>query len=208
MAFLSCSPISSRRSASEASTAALIAAIRLPSGASRGVATANASAERDSAVESQSARADFGELGEELSDLACLLGAGEVEEAVHFVVGDVGEQRLSGGAGIERATGVGTRDERQAGGFFTHKVGEDDGVPDAHPDEDSATEHLAQLGHELVIKRERGQLVRASGQDERARPEVETAVLFDEIAARKKAVGQLLDGALRRAHGSLPIRPT
>jgi hypothetical protein len=31
---------------------------------------------------------------------------------------------------------------------------------------------------------------------------VETAVLFDEIAARKKAVGQLLDGALRRAHGS------
>ena len=43
-AFFSSSPISSRRSASEASTAALIAAIRLPSGAKRGVATANASA--------------------------------------------------------------------------------------------------------------------------------------------------------------------
>ncbi len=165
------------------------------------MATANASAERDSAVESESARADLGELGEELSDLACLLGAGEIEEAVHFVVGDVGEQGLSGGTGIERATGVGARDERQAGRLFTHKVGEDDGVPDAHPDEDSATEHLAQLGDEFVIEGERGQLVCASGQDERPRPEVETAVLFDEIAAREKAVGQLLDGALRRAHG-------
>ena len=37
-----------------------------------------------------------------------------------------------------------------------------------------------------MIKGERGQLVRASGQDERARPEVETAVLFDEIAARRE----------------------
>jgi hypothetical protein len=43
---------------------------------------------------------------------------------------------------------------------------------------------------------------RARSQDERPRPEVKTAILFDEIAARKKAVGQLLDGALRRAHGS------
>ena len=53
-----------------------------------------------------------------------------------------------------------------------------------------------------MVEGERCQLVCASGQDEGARPEVETAVLFDEIAARKKAVGQLLDGALRRAHGS------
>src|ERR1700740_3852205 len=43
-AFFSCSPIASRRSASDASTAALIAAIRLPSGASSGGATARASA--------------------------------------------------------------------------------------------------------------------------------------------------------------------
>ena len=43
----------------------------------------------------------------------------------------------------KRATGVGTRDESQAGGFFTYKVGEDDRVPDAHPDEDGATENLA-----------------------------------------------------------------
>ena len=78
---------------------------------------------------------------------------------------------------------MGTCDERQAGGFFAHKVGEDDGVPDAHPDEDGATENLAQLGHEPVIQRERGQLVRARGEDERPRPEVKPAVLLDEIAA-------------------------
>src|SRR4029453_721642 len=53
-----------------------------------------------------------------------------------------------------------------------------------------------------MVEGERRKLVCASGQDERARPEVETTVLFDEIAARKKAVGQLLNGALRRAHGS------
>jgi hypothetical protein len=47
---------------------------------------------------------------------------------------------------------VGARDERQAGGILPNKVGEDDGVPDAHPDEDGATEQLGQLGHELVIK--------------------------------------------------------
>ena len=43
--------------------------------------------------------------------------------------------------------------------------------------------NLAQLGHELVIQRERGQLVRARGEDERPRPEVKPAVLLDEIAA-------------------------
>ena len=75
-----------------------------------------------------------------------------VEEAVHVVVGDVGEQGLCGGAGVERATGVGAGDERQAGGLFTHQVGEDDGVPDAHPDEDGATEDVGQLGHEAVIQ--------------------------------------------------------
>jgi hypothetical protein len=71
--------------------------------------------ERDSAVEGEPAGADLGELGEELPDLACLLRAGEVQEAVHLVVGDVGEQRLSGGAGVERAAGVGARGEHQAG---------------------------------------------------------------------------------------------
>ena len=100
---------------------------------------------------------------------------------------------------------MGAGDECQAGGFFADEVGEDDGVPDAHPNQDSAAEHLAQLGDEFMVEGERCQLVCASGQDEGARPEVETAVLFDEITARKKAVGQLLDGALRRAHGSCPF---
>ena len=102
--------MSSRRSASDASTAALIAAIRLPSAASRGVATANASP-----VEGESAGADLGELGEELSDLACLLRTRQVDEAVHLVVGDVRQQSLSGGACVERATGVGAGDESQTG---------------------------------------------------------------------------------------------
>ncbi len=87
-----------------------------------------------------------------LSDLACLFGAREIEEAVHLLVGDVGEQCFSGGTRIERATGVCARDERQAGRLFTHKVGEDDGVANPHPDEDSATELLGQLGYELVIE--------------------------------------------------------
>src|SRR6185312_11863634 len=78
--------------------------------------------------------------GEELSDLACLLRTCQVEEAVHLVVGDVGQQSLSGGAGVQRATGVGAGDECEAGGFFADEVGEDDGVPDAHPDEDGAAE--------------------------------------------------------------------
>jgi hypothetical protein len=97
------------------------------------------------------------------------------------------------------------RDERQAGGLFTHKVGEDDGVPDAHANQHSAPEHVAQLGDEFMVEGERRQLVRACCKDERARPEVETAVLFDEIAARKKPVGQLLHGALRRTHGSCQL---
>ena len=79
------------------------------------MATTNASAKRGSAVEGESAGADLGELGEELADRAGLLGAGEVEEAVHLVVGDVGEQGLAGGARVEGAAGVGARDERQAG---------------------------------------------------------------------------------------------
>ena len=57
---LSCSPIASRRSASDASTAALIAAIRLPSGVSSGVATANAFASVTPRFEGESAGADRG----------------------------------------------------------------------------------------------------------------------------------------------------
>ena len=110
---LSCSPIASRRSASDASTAALIAAIRLPSGASSSVATANASASVTPRL--KAAGADLGELGEELSNLARLLRTRQVEEAVHLVVGDVGQQSLSGGAGVQRATGVGAGDECEAG---------------------------------------------------------------------------------------------
>ena len=71
--------------------------------------------ERDAAVKGEPAGADLGGLGEELPDLACLLRAGEVEEAVHLVVGDVGEQGLAGGARVERAASVGARGERQAG---------------------------------------------------------------------------------------------
>jgi hypothetical protein len=47
---------------------------------------------------------------------------------------------------------VGAGDECEAGGFFADEVGEDDGVPDAHPDEDGAAEQPGQFGHELVIK--------------------------------------------------------
>jgi hypothetical protein len=47
---------------------------------------------------------------------------------------------------------VGARDERQAGRLCTRVVGEDDGVPDAHPDENGATEDVVQLGHESVIE--------------------------------------------------------
>ena len=71
--------------------------------------------DRDSAVEGQSAGADLGELGEELPHVACMLGAGVIQEAVHLVVGDVGEQDLSGGARVEGTARVGTRGERQAG---------------------------------------------------------------------------------------------
>lgn len=84
-------------------------------------------------------------------------------------------------------------------------VGVDEGVPDAHPDEDGAAEDLAQLGHELVIERQRGQLVRASGEDERPRSEVEPAVVLDEVAAGEKSVGQLLNGALRRVQGGCQL---
>ena len=117
-----------------------------------------------------------------------MLGAGEVEETIHLVIGNICEQSLSGGTGIERATGVGARDERKAGGFLTHEVGEDDGVTDAHSNENSAAQHLAQLGDEFMVEGERCKLVGASGQDEGAGPEVETAVLFDEISTREKAV--------------------
>ncbi len=71
--------------------------------------------ERGSAVEGEPAGAVLGELGEELADRTGLLEAGEVEEAVHLVVADVGEQGLAGGARVERAAGVGARDERQVG---------------------------------------------------------------------------------------------
>ena len=77
-------------------------------------------------------------------------------------------------------------------------VDEDDGVPDAYPDEDGAPDGLGHLGHELVIERQRGQLVGAPGEDERPRSEVEAMLLLDEIAAREKPVGELLNGALRR----------
>ncbi|MER7834325.1 hypothetical protein ABTY98_00025 [Streptomyces sp. NPDC096040] len=46
-------------------------------------------------------------------------------------------------------------------------VGVDEGVLDAHPDQDGAAEDLAQLGQDLVIERQRGQLVHARGEDER-----------------------------------------
>ena len=64
-------------------------------------------------------------------------------------------------------------------------VDEDDGVPDADPDEDGATEGLGQLGHELVIERQCGRPVGAPGQDERPGAEVEATLLLDEIAARE-----------------------
>jgi hypothetical protein len=79
------------------------------------VATTNASANVAPAVEGQSGGAYLGELGEELSDLARLVGSGEVEEAVHLLVGEVGEQGLAGGARVERATGVGARHVGEAG---------------------------------------------------------------------------------------------
>ena len=42
-------------------------------------------------------------------------------------------------------------------------VGEDDGVPDPHADEDGGTEQPAQLGHKLMIDGRCGQLVGAGG---------------------------------------------
>jgi hypothetical protein len=84
-------------------------------------------------------------------------------------------------------------------------IDEDDGVPDAHPDEDRAAEDLAQLGYEPVVEGQRGQLVRARGEDERSRPEVEPVLFLDEIAAGEKPVGQLLDGALRRVQGGCQL---
>ena len=101
-AFLSSSPISSSRSASEASTAALIAAIRPPSDDCKWGSDSKCVLHSDSSVESDPPRTDFGELGEELSDLASLFGAGEIEETVHLAVGDIGEQRLSGGTRLEQ----------------------------------------------------------------------------------------------------------
>jgi hypothetical protein len=77
-------------------------------------------------------------------------------------------------------------------------VGEDHGVPDANPDQDGASEGLAQLGDDLVIEGQCGELVRARGKDERPRPEVEAVSLLDEVAAGEKSVGQLLDGGLGR----------
>jgi hypothetical protein len=112
--------------------AALIAAISTPSGASSGVATAKASATVAPAVEGEPAGADLGKLGEELPDLVDLLGPGEVEEAVHLVVGDVREQSLPGGARIERTAGVGACDVGQAGRFRARMIGEHHGIPDAH----------------------------------------------------------------------------
>ena len=85
-------------------------------------------------------------------------------------------------------------------------VDEDDGVPDAYPDEDGATEGLGDLGHELVIERQRGQLVGAPGEDERPWSEVEVMLLLDEIAAREKPVGELLNGALRCVEGGCQLR--
>ena len=57
----------------------------------------------------------LGKLIEELSDLVGLLRPGEVKEAVHFVVRDVGQQGFPGGTGIERAPSVRTRHECQGG---------------------------------------------------------------------------------------------
>jgi hypothetical protein len=71
--------------------------------------------ERNSPIKGESAQADLGKLGEELSVLTCLLRTRQVEEAVHLVVGDVRQQSLSGGACVERATGVGAGDECEAG---------------------------------------------------------------------------------------------
>jgi hypothetical protein len=96
-ACLSCSPRSSSRSVSTFSTAALIAAIRVPSGA-EGCGDDEGAGEGGCAVEGELAGADVGEFGEELADGVGVLGAGEVEEAVHLVVGEVGEQGLAGGA--------------------------------------------------------------------------------------------------------------
>ena len=111
IAFLSSSPTSSRRSASAGSATALIAAIRNAIGRTQGRSDHKRVSERNSTVKGKSAGADVGELGEELSDLACLLRTGEVEEAVHLVVGDVGEQSLSGSARVEGPTGVGAGGE-------------------------------------------------------------------------------------------------
>jgi hypothetical protein len=93
-------------------------------------------------------------------------------EIVRFAL-DVSEQSLSGSVRVERATGGvratnvrpdrgGSRtardDEhvadllRELGDCSPAWVCEDDGVPDAHADEDVATEGLPQLGHELVIE--------------------------------------------------------
>ena len=49
------------------------------------------------------------------ADLVCPLWSGEVEEAVHLLVGGVGEQRLSGRAGVEGASGMGAGHVGQAG---------------------------------------------------------------------------------------------
>jgi Acyclic terpene utilisation family protein AtuA len=78
-------------------------------------------------------------------------------------------------------------------------VDEDDGVPDAHPDEHGAPEGLRDVGDELVIERSCRQLVCARRENERARPEMEPPLVLDEVAAREQPVRQLLHGALRRA---------
>ena len=62
------------------------------------------------------------------------------------------------------------------------------------------------LGHELVIERQRGQLVGAPGEDERPWSEVEPMLLLDEIAAREQPVGELLNGALGRVEGGCQLR--
>lgn len=71
--------------------------------------------EPGSTVEGRPAGADLGEFDEELPDLSGLLRTGQLQEPVHLLVGDAGEQCLAGSGREEGATGLGAGDERQAG---------------------------------------------------------------------------------------------
>jgi hypothetical protein len=120
------------------------------------------------AVEGESAGADLGELGEELADRVGVLGAGEVEEAVHLVVGEVGEQGLAGGAGVEGAAGAGCA-RRTSGWVIPRPRGPTKTMrsPTRTPTRTVQPRGPATLGHEPVIQRQRGRLVGAPGEDER-----------------------------------------